>query len=291
MDDWNDYQIFAAVVRNETLSAAARSLGITQPTVSRRLGELEQRVGRALFDRQSTSLSLNGDGQRLWKLMAPFDEMAARVSRDIETFAGDDSQGSLRLSLTEGLASFWLPAVLKDIRKSLPGLSVEIQAGNSLSVLQRGEADIALRTGPRPSPRLVSEKLFSLSYGLYGSRSYLGREGVPEELVDLQNHALISFGRDFADLPEMNPLKTAVDVNRRLIQANSVVTQLALCRQGLGLAVLPLYLANRDPKLRRLPLLPELTGRPFWLTARPETLEKKLMRQVWESFKAAPTPT
>tara|TARA_R110002072_G_scaffold12038_10_gene53032 strand:+ start:8368 stop:9255 length:888 start_codon:yes stop_codon:yes gene_type:complete len=290
MDDWNDYQVFAAVVRQGTLSAAARALGVTQPTVSRRLMELEQRLGCSLFDRQATSLTLNSDGQRFWRLLAPLDDLATRLSRDITAFQRDESGGVVRLSMTEGLASFWLPAVLRTLRQQRPNLSIELLAGNALSALQRGEADIALRGGARPSVRLVSEKLFRLGYGLYGARSYLARVGDPETLEDLASHAVIAFGPAFADLPEMDPLKTAVDLNKTLVQANSVVAQLMLCRAGLGLAVLPLYVAERDEKLRRLPLLPTLKGRPFWLTARPESLSRPLIQQVWQALKQAKPP-
>jgi DNA-binding transcriptional LysR family regulator len=260
--DWDDLRFVLAVFREGTLSGAARSLVVTHSTVFRRLGAIEERIGVRLFERFREGYS-----------PTPAGETAAAAARRLEDevltlelkLSGQDLRpsGVVRLTTTDTLCTL-LMRHLTEMRALLPEIQLEIVISNAMANLTRREADIALRPTPAPSELLVGRRVADIAHSVYGSHAYLSRR----DGKDLSVHDWI--GLDDA---------LASTVIRRWMDKNVGATQIA-CRvdalpalrdaadAGVGLAMLPCYVGDLSPALRRVSprVLPEPRSALWLLT-------------------------
>lgn len=187
--DWNDLKIFHAIVSAGSMSKAARTLGIVQPTVSRRLEQLEMRIGARLVTRGAEGVELTDIGERIWALVQTMQGTAS----DIERVAGQADQaeaGRVRISAPDGIASYWIAQHLAGFVEANPAIKLEI------STLQAGEkpadpyCDVMLQYAPSKRMDLVPKELATLHFVPLTSRAYLETYGAPEGLVDALKHRL-----------------------------------------------------------------------------------------------------
>lgn len=251
LSNWDWYRTFLAVLEEGSLSAAARSLGLTQPTAGRHVEALERHLGLPLFTRSQQGLMPTEAARRLQpqaKLMAT---TAASLLR-MASGERDGVSGTVRISASDVVGVEVLPPILAALQADHPELTIELSLSDKIEDLLRREADIAVRmTAPKQEVLLV-RTVGPVSLGMYARRDYLERCGMPESLGDLKRHRLIGFDRETAFIRaamEALPLLSGFTFSFR---ADNNLAQLAAIRAGLGIGLCQVPLARRQPDLVRL---------------------------------------
>ena len=249
---WDLYRSFLEVLRSGSLSAAARSLGLTQPTVGRHIGSLEQHLGgRALFTRHRTGLSPTEVAIQLRPYAESISAAAGALLRAAsakETAIG----GAVRISASEVIGAEVLPALLQDFRERHPGVVVELSLSNQTADLLRRDADIAVRM-VRPSQKaLVAKRIGKTALGLHAAQAYVERHGVPRRMEELADHPLIGFDRapSVSRPLDISPLLLR---ERFAFRCDSDLGQLAAIRAGFGIGVCQYGVAADPPLVAILP--------------------------------------
>jgi len=272
MDDWSDYHVCLAVHETGSLTAAAQSLGVSQPTVTRRLQSLEQRLGEPIFDRENGQSKLTLLGQKIVDHASRMREEASAIQR--AAVAHDQSlSGLVVISASEGLGADWLPGALVSLQKANPGICIEIAIKNYPANLSDREADIALRwNGPGTQQSLIGRRGATVGAGLYASKGYLDERGTPERVEELADHESVAWSLgDFFGWPTTEE-GSPVLPKHTAFKANSPASHVKGLESGYGIGVTSHRLAMRHPNLVRL--LPDFsTSLDLWVVAH-ETVRK-----------------
>lgn len=248
--DWNDLRYFLAVARAGTLAGAARLLGVKHPTVGRRLDALERAVGAALVIRAETGVRLTPLGESLVA-------HAEQVERSVEALKGRAAAqtSSVRIAVPTGFTSFFtphLPLLLAELRRKHPQTSLDFLSSLQPVDLAKGEAELALRIGPIADDTLVAQKVGEIGWSLYAAPAYLARHPAPADPRDLDGHEVLGFNSTVARLPGAKWLAEHGARASRVLLHGEIEDMVAATVAGVGLAVLPCILADREPGLRRL---------------------------------------
>jgi DNA-binding transcriptional LysR family regulator len=246
--DWHLFRAFLAVVREGSLSGAARVLGTTQPTMGRQVAALEDALGVKLFTRSLDGFSPTEAGLRL---ISSAEAMAAAAEAAQRAASGEASedQGTVRITASEMIGSEVLPAILTDFRTRHPGISIELALSNRNEDLLRGEADIAVRMVRPTQAALIAKRVGWIDVGFYGHERYLKQRAAPRKLQDLRQHALIGYDRNRAY--DQLLAKMGVPITRDMLafRSDSDLAQLAALRAGMGIGINQLGIARRDKAL------------------------------------------
>lgn len=244
--NWEDIRYFLASAEEGSLSGAARSLGVEHTTVGRRLTSLEQAMGAALVLRTPAGLELTRLGQRVLR-------QAKDMRRAAEGMAAHalGERTNVRLVVPTGF-TILLTSRLSALMASEPGLALDIVSGSRRVDLRKGEADLAIRVGPVQDEALVVRKLGEVGSALYASRAYLARHKIAPDPEHLIGHALIGFHRSLAAMPAAVWLEERARGARIVMRSREAADMLTAVQQGVGLAVLPCFLAETDSQLVRL---------------------------------------
>lgn len=248
--NWDDLRFFLALARSGTVSAAGRELGVRHTTVSRRIGALERRLETRLFDRRPDGFTMTPAGENLYQHALGMEEQAQAIDRRL---FGLDAQLSGELTLTASYDVFERLVIprLGPFREAYPGIRLQLLSASGLADLGARQADIALRLTPKPPDYLVGRKVMQLGIGIYASEAYLRRNPGRDHLV---------LWTDDIELPPWARQNfAAAEV---AIRASDVTAILACVRSGLGISMLPCYIGDLAPELRRLdvPLEPSTWG-------------------------------
>lgn len=188
MKNWSDYPIFLAVAEAGSLTAAGRALGMSQPTVGRRIRALEDHFGTPLLKRENGQLIPTNFGQSMLDHIRRMQEEASAIDRSSATLE-DSLSGVVRLSATEGIGTSWLPGVMQNFRTEHPDVLIDIGIGFQSFNLAQREADIALRwRSPGEQNSLIGRKVAEVGFGLFASADYLSRRGAPSSAEELTEH-------------------------------------------------------------------------------------------------------
>lgn len=251
MIEWELYRSFLAVLREGSLSGAARTLGMAQPTVGRHVAALEAALGLALFTRSQTGLLPTEAAQALRPHAQAMESTAAALERTAASY-GDGVRGVVRVTASEVIGLEVLPAVLAGLRVRYPDLKVELLLSNEVQDLLQREADVAVRMAPPRQEQLVARRVGAVELGLHASADYLARHGVPAGLNDLSRHALIGYDRPSPFVRAALKRWPQFARDRLALRTDSDVAQLALIRAGAGIGVCQAALARRAPGLVRV---------------------------------------
>jgi DNA-binding transcriptional LysR family regulator len=242
---WELYRSLLGVLREGSLSAAARELGITQPTVGRHVAALEHLLGATLFTRSHTGLLPTDAALALRSFAEGMDSMAAALERAASS-QGDGVQGVVRVSASEVVGAEVLPPVLAELRERHPALTIELVLSNRVQDLLRREADIAVRmVRPRQS-KLVARRIGDIEVGMHAHPSYLARCGTPHSVAELAAHTVIGYDQPTAFLRAAARRSPALDRATFHLRADSDLAQLALIRAGAGIGFCQVPIARRD---------------------------------------------
>lgn len=279
--DWNQARAFLATAEEGSLSAAARVLGLTQPTLGRQVTALEDALGVVLFERAGRSMALTPTGRDLLDHVKAMAEAAGAVSL-VASGQAQAVEGVVSLSVVDLVATFVLPDILKDLGKIAPGIEIDIVATNALSDLRQREADIAIRHVRPDDPDLIGKLVREQKGQIYAAKSYIARHGRPETVEDIANATFVGYGnrdelvRYFAAFGI--PIRKE---NIRYNSANGMVAW-AMVREGLGVGPMSDDIAAYCPEVE--PLLPSIEPIrfPLWLVTHRELHTSKRIRIVFD---------
>lgn len=257
--EWSDVRIFLAVMRSGSYGEAARRLGVSHPTVGRRIKVLEAQAHQALFRRTPDGLVLTDAGDTVLGLAESMENAALAMERRL---AGNHPrlEGILRISCAEWFATAVLAPVLSELTQRHPAIVPEIIASYRLLNLSRRDADVAFRIVPFTEPDIVQRRLMSMPYALYGT---------PENARAFQHDpasvGLILMNTAQAHFPDVVWLLDQFPQSRRAFTSTSRAVQAQMCRRGMGVAVLPQPLGDATAGLQRIPTPQPPPSRDIWV--------------------------
>jgi DNA-binding transcriptional LysR family regulator len=249
--NWELYRTFLAVLTEGSLSGAARSLGITQPTAGRHVEALEAAFGQPLFTRSQTGLLPTEAASALRGYAESMRSTAAALERAAAGH-GAATSGVVRISASEVISVEVLPPVIAQLRRAHPGLVVELVATNRMQDLLQREVDIAVRMTRPKQELLIARRIGVVEAGLFARDDYLAERGTPSTPADLADHALIGFDETTPYLREATKQFPAWRREAFAIRASSDVVQLSMIRAGCGIGACQAGVARRDARLVRV---------------------------------------
>ncbi|ONA14095.1 LysR family transcriptional regulator [Burkholderia pseudomallei] len=262
---WELYRSFLGVLREGSLSGAARALGLTQPTVGRHVAALEAALRVPLFTRSSSGLMPTDVALALRAHAEAMESTADALARAATSF-GEDVRGVVRISASDVVGVEVLPPIVARLRQRHPALTIELALTNRVQDLLRREADIAVRMTRPGQTQLIARHIGGIELGLHAHRDYLARCGTPRDAGELVRHALIGHDRPTAFIRQIAKSFPGFDRGAFALRTDSDLAQLALIRCGAGIGACQAALAKRDPALVRV--LPKaFAGRlDMWVT-------------------------
>jgi DNA-binding transcriptional LysR family regulator len=279
--DWNQARAFLVTAEEGSLSAAARAIGMTQPTLSRQVDALEAKLGLVLFERAGRGLVLTPSGLELLEHVRGMGEAATRVSHS----ASGRSQvieGPICITASEVYSAFLLPPIISKLRATHPGIEVEIVASNTPTDLRRREADIAVRNFASTQPDLIVKKIRDDFAYMYAAESYLRVLGNVASLQDLERADFLGFANTEVLIKGLNALGLNVTKRNFPIICDSHLVQWEFVKQGAGIGLITENIAAREPLVRRV--LPDMAPIvvPMWLATHRELNTSKRVRTVFD---------
>lgn len=276
--DWNRVRAFHATAVAGSLSAAARQLNLTQPTLSRQVLALEADLGVTLFERRGRRLVLTQNGMELFdhiRIMGDAaDTLVLAASGRVQ-----DVSGRVCISATDTTATYVLPEIVARIRSEAPQITIAIVASNEISDLHRGEADIAIRHVSPDRPGLVGRHIRDTEANFYASDDWVVRNGLPESPTDLAGAGLMGFDDPrFADYMRGVGIPVSTE-DFRIVSESSVVIW-EMVKRGMGVAVMLREVAERTSGV--VNLLPDMAPIPvpIWLITHQELQSSPRIRLV-----------
>jgi DNA-binding transcriptional LysR family regulator len=248
--DWTDLQHFLALAREGTLSAAARSLNVDHVTVARRVAALEASLSLRLVDRRPRSYELTEDGKRIAKIAAPMTDTAFAVDRAVQA-SKSGIGGDITISAPPSLANVLIAPKLIRLRQQHPGIKIKLIGEKRTASLNRREADPT-------EPGLIARKIGYFEFALYGSPDYL-------KTTPPHAFAFIAYDSSMDDVPQQRWLMRFAASREIVLRSNDLENQAAAARTGMGLAALPKFLGEADPRLERHDIGGRPVGREVWL--------------------------
>jgi DNA-binding transcriptional LysR family regulator len=277
---WELYRSFLAVVRERSLSGAARSLALTQPTLGRHVAALEEALGVSLFTRSPAGLQPTPGALAL---VPHVEAMANAASALARTASGEaeEERGSVRVTASEMIGAEVLPACLAAFRERHPQIALELVLSNRSEDLLRREADIAVRMVKPTQGALTARKLGNLHLGLHAHPRYLAAHGMPQSLAELRAHSLIGFDKQpsVQRLPKLG----GVPLTRELFafRCDSDLGQYAALRAGFGIGLCQIALARRDGLVALLPEVVRLEM-GVWMVMHRDLKSSRRIRLLFE---------
>jgi DNA-binding transcriptional LysR family regulator len=252
---WDDLRFVLAVARHGGLASAAASLGVNHSTMFRRLNALEREIGSKLFERLAGNYRATASGQRMIETAERMETEALALDREL---TGRDTRlsGQLRVTCSETMGFKVLMPLIARFRKMHPGILIDLTIENRVIDMARREADVALRATRPSQGDLFGRKLADVQWGLFASPGYLKANGTPKSIAELGEHAVIGW-------PELSIHTRAGAWISKHVPPDAIgfrvpgfVHQCIAARDGLGVALLPVYLAAGEKHL--VPVLPPM---------------------------------
>jgi DNA-binding transcriptional LysR family regulator len=284
---WDLYRSFLAVLRLGSLSAAARELDLTQPTLGRHIQELEASLGQALFSRSQAGLMPT---RAALQLQPHAEAMASAASALLRAASGalDEPEGSIRLTTSEIMGVEVLPPILAAFREAHPKIVIELSLSNTNQDLLRRDADIAVRMARPTQSALLAKRLGAVPVGLFAHRRYLARHPAPETLEELaRDHAIIGFDADATAIRSFRQSGLPITRDLFAFRSDSDHAQLAAMRAGFGIAGCQKRIAARDPHL--VPVLPDAFrfALEMWLVMHEDLRASRRVRLLYDHLAEA----
>lgn len=246
---WDDFQIVLAIANNGSLSGASRALEVSHATIFRRLNEIERRIGVALFDRSRSGYSPTLAGGELASKARVMEQAALDAERRV---AGRDlePEGEVWITTTDSLLMGLLSPLFTEFRAKYPGIVLDVAISNQLFDLTRRDADAAIRPSNQPPENLIGRPLANIGQAIFGHKSLDVRPGTPIKALAKQPWILPGPRlQDRALQRWLGDNKIGMSCVQRV---DTLVGKLSAVQSGMGVAVLPCYLAEKDPSLVQL---------------------------------------
>jgi DNA-binding transcriptional LysR family regulator len=256
--DWDKLRIFHAVASAGSFTHAGQTLGLSQSAVSRQISALEEEISTPLFQRHARGLTLTDEGELLFTAVT---DVLGRLAAAEEALKNvhDAPRGTLKITASHGIGAYWLLPRLGAFLAQYPEVEVHLVMDDRELDLAQREADLAIRMRAPVQADLIQRKLFTVHYHMYAAKSYLKEHPAPKSLDDIAEHAIIVYGETAVpEIRDINWLLEAFKKNAkpggkgRVIRINNMTGILQATEAGLGIGVVPDYLAAQHPGLERV---------------------------------------
>jgi DNA-binding transcriptional LysR family regulator len=278
MYDWNDLKAFLAVARGGSTLAGAKTLGVNQTTVARRIESLENDLKLKLFERGQTGSRLTEVGQMLVTEAEKVEQAAIRFGN----YAAGQLRGvggSLRMTTNELVANTMVIPALVAFRQAQPEIQVDLVITDRSLDLENGEADLAIRTARSlTASDLVARKICDHNMALYCSRDYAARRGSPATLDELKDHDLIDVSMEMGEIPAATWMFRHSGGKEPVTRSNSMASLVHAVKAGLGIGALPTTIGDTDPGLIRCSDEIEEARATSWIVTRRELKDTPRVR-------------
>nr|WP_298686332.1 LysR family transcriptional regulator [uncultured Dongia sp.] len=279
IDDWNDLKVFLTLAEEGQLTSAAKKLHVSHPTIARRIKALETSIGARLFDRLPDRFVLTPAGEELLADSRKMQQAAESIDRRSAGLI-DMAQGVVRLSAGEAMTGF-IATHLPRLRQNLQCVEFELTASHTLANLSRREADLLIREQVPDLASIVTRKLGRAAYAVYAAAGLQLGNLTPDELRRL---TWLGFDDDHAYMPGQSWTRDLLGGKRPPIRFNDWLVMRDAVAAGAGVAVLPCYLVDQDPALRRVGgLLPDVSA-DQWLLVHKDLRTLPRIRAVMDQL-------
>lgn len=275
-------RLFLALVDHGTLVAAAEHLGLSQPTLGRRLTALQKRMGTTLFTRDGRRLALTDAGHAIVENARRMQSEMLAIGRALDIQSSGLS-GTVTISATEGIGTEWLAPELRDFHEHYPDIVLSLLIEARAVDLVRREADIALRMGEPTQPDLIARRLVTIGFGWYASADWARAHGPFESVDDLDGADFVGFSLE-GKPPSILPI-TQLDLDltaRFTVTSNSPAAQMAAVRAGYGVGALSHRWAGMHDNLVNLLPGQNVGGTDLWIVTHEELRHSARIRAVFD---------
>lgn len=282
--DWNLLKSFSFVAKEGSLSAAARALNTTQPTIGRHIDALELALGTPLFVRTREGLIPTEDALNLLpeaeSMLGSYGALLRRVSGD-----NPEEMGTVRVAMSEIMGIEVIPELLTKFSLKYPGIKMEMSISNKMDNLLKRDADIAIRMTKPKQDALIAKKVGEIQIGLFAHKDYIAKNGKPRDIIDLKKHKII--GPDTDQLFLMALKSYGLDISRDDVhfRVDNQIAQTELMRKGAGICAMQLPLAKREkdfeallPKKIKIPM-------PIWVVMHEDLKSSRRVRLMFDFLK------
>ena len=265
--DWDKLRIFHAVASAGSFTHAGQTLGLSQSAVSRQISALEEEISTPLFQRHARGLTMTDEGELLFTAVT---DVLGRLATAEEALTNvhENPRGALKITASHGIGAYWLLPRLGQFLAQYPEVEVHLVMDDKELDLAQREADLAIRMRAPVQADLIQRKLFTVHYHMYAAKSYLKDHPAPKSLEEITDHSIIVYGetavpeiRDINWLLEAFKKNTKPGVTGKIIRINNITGILQATEAGLGIGVVPDFVAAEHPKLERV--LPEVAAPGF----------------------------
>lgn len=263
--NWDRLRVFRLVAKSHSMTAAARALGESTPTISRRINDLERELSTKLFERSKRGVELTAAGKRLMDLVQKMQGLIETVGDQV---AVSDSaiSGAVKIIAGDGLGPHWLARHLPEFHRHIPKVQIDLEIGLPTDEVVHRQADLAIVFEQPSHPEIISQRLGTLHYMCFASPEYLERHGHPSSIFEFHSHKLLMHMSYVHQVERwsknIKQLKDFIDYS---VITNSGTALITLAKSSGGIAIMPSYVAESEPSL--VPLqLPALAPIQFWLT-------------------------
>lgn len=278
--DWSLIQAFLAVAETGSLSAAARELNASQPTLGRQIKQIEAQLGADLFHRQPRGLALTETGAAL---VEPARAMRDAMGQITLTAAGQQEtlQGTVRITASTATSCYHMPEIIADIRTVEPDIEIELVPSDDTRNLLFREADIAVRMYRPTQLDLITQHIGDLQLSVFVANSYVARRGMPTSDT-VMDHDFVGYDTNPAILDGMRAAGIPVDRAFFGVRCDDFIAYWELVRAGCGLGFAQAQVGRRDPCMQEVDFGYDLPTLPIWLTAHEAMRQTPRIRRVWD---------
>lgn len=291
--DWNQLRAFLETAETGSLSAAARKLGLTQPTLSRQVAAIERRMGVTLFERVGKSMALTTTGMDLLEHARAMGAAAEALGL-AATGRSEAIGGVVSVSATDMVAAYLVPPLVRRLREQEPGIAIEVISSNALSDILRREADIAIRHVKPEGPDLIARLVREATAHFYASESWVRAHGHPRSAEDAADLSFVGSDRKGQYLSYLRQHGLPLAESSFSCFADHTVAHWALVRQGMGIGAMMEEVARETPGIVRVLDDAPPVRFPIWLVTHRELRTSRRIRVVFEALAqgllSAPTP-
>lgn len=279
---WDDLRFVLVLAKAGSLARAAKDLDVDHTTVGRRIEAVEQALGLRLFTRTTRGYVLTADAERLLPEIKRVEDAVLSLERGAQANQ-QVIEGTVRVTSPETFGVGYLAPRLAQLGRDFPGLTLELVTGGTILDLARREADIAVRFFRSSHENLAVKRVGTLSHALYASTDYLARRPLKRP-ADLKEHPILTC-ESGPKVVEAAWVKKLSHGARPVFVSTMTLALVEAARVGAGIAVLPRYLGDVEPTLRRLPM-PDEPSEPIWVTVHRDLRQAPRVRVVLDALSA-----
>ena len=278
-ENWDDYRIFIALAEAGSLLQAGKNLGVQHSTVLRRINSLEQRLGVRLFERLRGGYTLTASGERMLATVQHLKEEVTNAERQV--LGGDVKlSGSIKISTTDTIGYFWLPPYIKGFKEKYPDITLDVDITTRHINLTKREADIAIPAVNRQPDYMIGRELQKIVFRLYAHQSYQATNVQPDAY---QAHNFLLPNEAIGGIPANRYIRKYIGTKQIAATSDKLTALYQMCKQGLGIAALPSYVAEKDASLKCVGELPASTQKnAIWLLTHPDLKNTARIRAFME---------